>query len=62
MDFKNKYLKYKKKYVNLKRYEMVGSGKEEWVPKKYFVQDNRIWVELHKIDEDTKDTRLAYRF
>ena len=57
MDFKNKYLKYKKKYVNLKRYEMVGSGKEEWVPKKYFVQDNRIWVELHKIDEDTKETK-----
>jgi len=64
MDFKNKYLKYKKKYLNLKKKEMVGSGKEEWVPKKYLVQNNRIWIELHKIDVDTKESRdimFAYR-
>ena len=64
MDFKNKYIKYKKKYLNLKKKEMVGSGKKEWVPKKYLVQNNRIWIELHKIDIDTNkpiDIMFAYR-
>jgi len=65
-----KYLKYKKKYLNLKKkggVNMLVSNeenklKEEWKPIKYLDLDGRIWIELHKIvNEEIKDIMFIYR-